>query len=69
MPLYERRDEQHEVVERVLTVPGSPNDQRLAAANGVWKLVEDESEQQAPAAPAPLPRRTASKPPAPVPEG
>ncbi|MFE5895836.1 hypothetical protein ACFQ67_00145 [Streptomyces sp. NPDC056488] len=68
MPLYERRDESHEVVERILTVPGSGEDQRLAAAEGVWKLVEDEPEQQAPAAPAPLPRRT-SKPAAPVPEG
>jgi hypothetical protein len=64
MPLYERRDERHEVVERVQTVAGSRNDERLAASD-VWKLVAEEgAEQQPQAAPAvaPLPKRTTAKP-------
>jgi hypothetical protein len=70
MPLYERRNEQHEVVERVHTVAGSRNDERLAASDA-WKLVAEDTEQApAPAATAaPLPKRTTAKPPAPSAEG
>jgi hypothetical protein len=65
MPLYERRDESHEVVERVQTVAGSRNDERLKASS-VWKLVEeDTADAPAPvAAPAPLPKRSTVKTPA-----
>lgn len=64
MPLYERYGDNHEVVERVHTVAGSRNDERLAASDA-WKLVDEEAEQ-APSAPtvAPLPKRSTAKPPA-----
>jgi len=68
MPLYERRDANHEVVEQVRTVAGSRNDQRLAASEG-WKVVS-EQEEAAPAvvpAPAPVAKRTTA--PAPAKEG
>lgn len=66
MPLYERRDADHEVVERVQTVAGSRNDQRLAATDG-WKVVTedgDTSAPAAPAAPAPVAKRTPAVTPA-----
>lgn len=65
MARYERYGDDHEVVETVVTVDGSPRDQQLAGSK-TWKRVEDG--EQRPAAvvePAPAPRATAKvKPPA-----
>lgn len=63
MPRYERRGDDHEVVETVLTVEGSPRDEQLAASSA-WKRVED-GEQQTAAASETAPRPAAkAKPPA-----
>ncbi|GGV68835.1 hypothetical protein GCM10010294_24980 [Streptomyces griseoloalbus] len=62
MPKYERRGDDHEVAETVITVEGSPRDQQLAASKE-WKRVED-SEQQTASAAEPTPQATAkAKPP------
>jgi hypothetical protein len=62
MARYERLNDDHEVVETVITVDDSPRDQQLAASK-VWKRAED-GEEQAPAA-EPKRRATAqAKPPA-----
>jgi hypothetical protein len=66
MPTYERYGDDHEVVERVVTVADSPNDKRLSASKA-WKLVGEGPEQTAagPAAEAQPARATAkAKPPA-----
>ena len=64
MPTYERYGDDHEVVERVVTVADSPNDQRLSASKA-WKLVEDAPAAAAPAEEAAPARATAkAKPPA-----
>jgi hypothetical protein len=65
MPTYERYGDDHEVVERVVTVADSPNDKRLSASKA-WKRVDEGGEQAAaaPAAEAQPARARASKPPA-----
>ncbi|WP_228974952.1 hypothetical protein [Streptomyces sp. DH12] len=65
MPLYERRDESHEVVERVRTVAGSREDRRLAGS-GAWKRVEDEPAPSAEQQPAPTPAVKRTGKPAPA---
>lgn len=70
MPLYERYGDNHEVVERVRTVEGSPNDARVANSPN-WKAVDESAQDAAaPAAPAaaPLPKRSPKAAPA-APEG
>lgn len=62
MPTYERYGDDHEVVETVITVDGSPRDRQVANSKA-WKLVDGEQEP-APAA-APKTRAAApAKPPA-----
>lgn len=62
MAKYERRGDDHEVVETVITVDGSPRDQQLAASK-VWKRVEDGEQPARAVEPAPRPAVKA-KPPA-----
>ncbi|MFJ9657614.1 hypothetical protein ACIRPR_06550 [Streptomyces griseoflavus] len=63
MPRYERRGDDHEVVETVVTVAGSPRDQQLEASK-LWRRVDDDGAQPAPAV-EPAPRVAAkAKPPA-----
>lgn len=65
MARYERYGDDHEVVETVITVDGSPRDQQLSDSK-TWKRVEDGEQQPAAMAePAPAPRTAAKvKPPA-----
>jgi hypothetical protein len=65
MPKYERYGDDHEVIETVVTVADSPNDQRLSASKE-WKRVDEGTEQTAaaPAEEAKPARARASKPPA-----
>lgn len=65
MPTYELYGDDHEVIERVVTVADSPNDKRLSASKA-WKQVEGgEPTAAAPAAQAAPARATAkAKPPA-----
>lgn len=46
MPVYERYGDDHEVVERVITVAGSREDQRLADSDQ-WKPAADEQQATA----------------------
>ncbi|CAL9503784.1 hypothetical protein [Streptomyces sp. enrichment culture] len=62
MPRYERYGDDHEVVETVVTVEGSPRDQQLSGSK-VWKRVSEDEQPAAGSGPAP--RATAkAKPPA-----
>lgn len=65
MPTYELYGDDHEVIERVVTVADSPNDKRLSASKA-WKRAEDgQQATAAPAAEAAPARATAkAKPPA-----
>ncbi|MFH9013970.1 hypothetical protein ACH4C6_21645 [Streptomyces sp. NPDC017943] len=68
MGRYERLNEDHEVVETVLTVDGSPRDQQLAASatgSKVWRRAEGDGEQAPAAEPK---RRPAAQPKPPVKE-
>ncbi|MGA5209018.1 hypothetical protein ACWCV2_15490 [Streptomyces pseudogriseolus] len=64
MATYERRGDDHEVVETVITVDGSPRDEELSRSK-LWQKVPGEEQPTATAEEAEPKRRTSTaKPPA-----